>query len=42
MSVKDDIQRLLSETPKYLSHITVSRIILEKILEELQAMEKDK
>jgi hypothetical protein len=36
----NDIQRLLSETPKYMSHITVSRMILEKAVEELQELKK--
>ena len=38
MSVVEDIVRLLAETPKYLSHITVSKILLEKLLEELKEL----
>lgn len=40
MSVVDDIKRLLAETPHYMSHVTVSRPILERLVEMLEEAQK--
>lgn len=40
MSLIDDVLRLLEETPKYMSHITISRYLIERMLDTIKDSER--
>lgn len=40
MNVTDVLNQLISETPKYMTHITVPKHILEDLLKELEDLKK--
>lgn len=40
MSLLDDVFRLLEETPHYMSHITISRYLLERLIDVIKDSEK--